>query len=86
MGESTRMVDVEKLISYNDDLMEVLKDRRDIANVTQCFQPFNDFRSHCDSDSKEIYRLLQGLFSRGFPHFSRVSLSSNSNAKEKDHK
>ncbi|GMI64574.1 MERISTEMS UNSTRUCTURED [Hibiscus trionum] len=59
MGESTRMVDVEKLISYSDDLVEVLKDTRDIANVTQCLQHFNDLRSHCDSDSKEVYRLLQ---------------------------
>ncbi|XP_039027127.1 kinetochore protein SPC24 homolog isoform X2 [Hibiscus syriacus] len=59
MGKSTRMIDVEKLISYSDDLMEVLKDRRDITNVTQCFQHFNDLRSHCDSDSKEVHRLLQ---------------------------
>ncbi|KAK8492556.1 hypothetical protein V6N13_015234 [Hibiscus sabdariffa] len=59
MGESTRMIDVEKLISYSDDLVEVLKDKRDISNLTQCFQYFNDLRSHCDSDSKEVYRLLQ---------------------------
>ncbi|KAE8679917.1 putative GRAS family transcription factor [Hibiscus syriacus] len=61
MGKSTRMIDVEKLISYSDDLMEVLKDRRDITNVTQCFQHFNDLRSHCDSDSKEVHRLLQAM-------------------------
>ncbi|KAK8494396.1 hypothetical protein V6N13_090942 [Hibiscus sabdariffa] len=59
MGESTRMIDVEKLISYSDDLVEVLKDKRDISNLMQCFQYFNDLRSHCDSDSKEVYRLLQ---------------------------
>ncbi|KAL4312370.1 hypothetical protein GQ457_01G018990 [Hibiscus cannabinus] len=59
MGESTRMIDVEKLISYSDDLVEVLKDKRDISNLTQCFQYFNDLRSHCDSDSKEVSRLLQ---------------------------
>nr|KJB23393.1 hypothetical protein B456_004G095600 [Gossypium raimondii] len=56
MGESTRMIDVEKLISYNDDLVEVLND---INNLTQCFQHFNDLRSHCDADSNEVHRLLR---------------------------
>ncbi|PPR96597.1 hypothetical protein GOBAR_AA24076 [Gossypium barbadense] len=59
MGESTRMIDVEKLISYSDDLVEVLKDKRDINNLTQCFQHFNDLRSHCDADSNEVHRLLR---------------------------
>ncbi|XP_022766242.1 radixin-like [Durio zibethinus] len=59
MGESSRMIDVEKLISYSDDLVGVLKDQRDIINLTQCFQHLNDLHSHCDSDSKEVYRLLQ---------------------------
>ncbi|XP_039015630.1 kinetochore protein SPC24 homolog isoform X2 [Hibiscus syriacus] len=59
MGESTRMIDVEKLISYSEDLVAVLKDRKDITNATQCLQHFTDLRSHCDSDSKEVYRLLQ---------------------------
>ncbi|KHG02128.1 Chaperone DnaK [Gossypium arboreum] len=59
MGESTRMIDVEKLISYSDDLVEVLKDKRDINNLTQCFQHFNDLRSHCDADCNEVHRLLR---------------------------
>ncbi|TYI56038.1 hypothetical protein E1A91_D11G182300v1 [Gossypium mustelinum] len=53
------MIDVEKLISYNDDLVEVLKDKRDINNLTQCFQHFNDLRSHCNADSNEVHRLLR---------------------------
>ncbi|KAK8305807.1 hypothetical protein V6Z12_D03G086200, partial [Gossypium hirsutum] len=53
------MIDVEKLISYSDDLVEVLKDKRDINNLTQCFQHFNDLRSHCDADSNEVHRLLR---------------------------
>ncbi|EOY07106.1 PREDICTED: radixin [Theobroma cacao] len=59
MGESSRMIDVEKLISYSDDLVEVLKDKRDVNNLTQCLQHLNDLHSHCDSDSKEVHRLLQ---------------------------
>ncbi|KAK8271235.1 hypothetical protein V6Z11_D11G248200 [Gossypium hirsutum] len=59
MGESMRMIDVEKLISYSDDVVEVLKDKRDINNLTQCFQHFNDLRSHCDADSNEVHRLLR---------------------------
>ncbi|TYI62897.1 hypothetical protein E1A91_D10G280000v1 [Gossypium mustelinum] len=46
MGEPTRMIDVEKLISYSDDPVE-------------CFQHFNDLRSHCDADSNEVHRLLR---------------------------
>ncbi|KAB1997938.1 hypothetical protein E1A91_D12G056200v1 [Gossypium mustelinum] len=53
------MIDVEKLISYSDDLVEVLNDKRDINNLTQCFQHFNDLRSHCDADSNEVHRLLR---------------------------
>ncbi|XVF76876.1 hypothetical protein PTKIN_Ptkin13bG0302200 [Pterospermum kingtungense] len=59
MGESSRLIDVEKLISYSDDLVEVLKDKRDTNNLTQCLQHLNDLSSHCDSDSKEVHRLLQ---------------------------
>nr|KJB22936.1 hypothetical protein B456_004G074900 [Gossypium raimondii] len=50
------MIDVEKLISYSDDLVDVLND---INNLTQCFQHFNDLRSHCDADSNEVHRLLR---------------------------
>ncbi|XP_022746500.1 radixin-like [Durio zibethinus] len=59
MGKSSKMTDVEKQISYSDDLVEVLKDKGDINNLTQCFQHLNDLQSHCDSDSKEVQRLLQ---------------------------
>ncbi|XWS43882.1 hypothetical protein CRYUN_Cryun16bG0142600 [Craigia yunnanensis] len=59
MGESSRMINVEKLISYSDDLVKVLNEKRDINNLTQCFQQLNDLHSHCDSDSKEVHRLLQ---------------------------
>ncbi|XVF08325.1 hypothetical protein REPUB_Repub06bG0216800 [Reevesia pubescens] len=58
MGKSSTMIDMEKLISYSDDLAEVLKDKRDVNNLTQCFQHLNDLQSHCDSDSKDVHRLL----------------------------
>ncbi|XVF55042.1 hypothetical protein PTKIN_Ptkin06aG0004800 [Pterospermum kingtungense] len=59
MGESARMIDIEELISYSNDLVEVLKDKSDINNLTQYFQLLNGLCSHCDSDSKEVHGLLQ---------------------------
>ncbi|OMO97660.1 hypothetical protein COLO4_14480 [Corchorus olitorius] len=59
MGEFSRMADVQRVVSFSDDLLNVLKDERDINNLTQCLQHLNDLQSHCGSDSKEVYRLLQ---------------------------
>ncbi|MBA0700457.1 hypothetical protein Goari_027018 [Gossypium aridum] len=53
-GELTSMIDVEKLIYCNDDLVEVLKKKWDINNLTQLI--FADIATFA---SNELYGLLQ---------------------------
>ncbi|KAE8099132.1 hypothetical protein FH972_017136 [Carpinus fangiana] len=59
MGDSSKTIDVERLISYSDDLVRVLKDKRDINNITQCLEHSKALRSSCDSDFSELQTSLQ---------------------------
>ncbi|GLT66148.1 hypothetical protein SLA2020_385340 [Shorea laevis] len=59
MGDLVKKIDVEKLISYSNDLVEVLKDRKDVHNLNQCLQHSKVLQSQCDSDFNEVQRLLQ---------------------------
>lgn len=60
MGELSRKVDVDKLISYSDDLVEFLKDKRDVNNLTQCLDNFKSLQSSCDDDFNEVQIAIQG--------------------------
>ncbi|KAJ4704362.1 plectin-like [Melia azedarach] len=59
MGELSRKVDVDKLISYSDDLVEFLKDKRDVNNLTQCLDNFKSLQSSCDDDFNEVQIAIQ---------------------------
>ncbi|XP_062166294.1 kinetochore protein SPC24 homolog [Alnus glutinosa] len=59
MGDFSKTIDVERLISYSDDLGRVLKDKRDINNITQCLEHSKAFRSSCDYDLNELQTSLQ---------------------------
>ncbi|KAF8019804.1 hypothetical protein BT93_G0483 [Corymbia citriodora subsp. variegata] len=50
MGDSSRTIDLEKLVSYSDDLAQVLKDDKDVANLAQCLRHSDTLRSSCDAD------------------------------------
>ncbi|KAJ7950027.1 plectin-like [Quillaja saponaria] len=60
MGVSSRNIDVEKLISYSHDLIEVFKDKRDINSLTHCLENSKSLGSSCDSDLNESRSLLEG--------------------------
>ena len=62
MGDLSKNMDIDKLISYSDDLVGVLKDKRDTNSLTQCFDNMKALRSSCDTDFNEVKSLLQGLF------------------------
>lgn len=66
MGDLSKKIDVEKLISYGDDLVAVLKDKRDVNNLTQCLENSKALCSSCDADFNEVQSLLRG----SFLHFS----------------
>ncbi|KAL9428716.1 hypothetical protein AB3S75_030663 [Citrus x aurantiifolia] len=59
MGESSRKIDVDKLISYSDDLVEVLKDRRDIDSLTRCLSQSESLESSCDADFNETLNAIR---------------------------
>ncbi|KAE9447587.1 hypothetical protein C3L33_20512, partial [Rhododendron williamsianum] len=59
MGDSTRKIDVEKLIAFGDDLVGCLKDEKDVKNLTQHLELSKALQSHCDADSKAVRNLLQ---------------------------
>ncbi|KAG6697754.1 hypothetical protein I3842_09G217400 [Carya illinoinensis] len=59
MVDSSRNIDVEQLISYSDDLVRVLKDKRDLSNISQCLEHSKALRSSCDADFLEAQSLLQ---------------------------
>lgn len=62
MADMSRNVDVEKLISYSDDLVECLRSKRDVDSLTQCLEHSAALQSSCDSDFSEVQRLVQGSF------------------------
>ena len=62
MGDSSKNFDADKLFSYSVDLVKVLKDNRDISNLTQCLENFKSLSSSCDVDYNEVRSLLEGQF------------------------
>ncbi|KAJ7961183.1 plectin-like [Quillaja saponaria] len=53
MGDFTRNIDVEKLISYSDELVQVLKDKRDVNSITQLLEHSKTLGSSCNANLNE---------------------------------
>lgn len=61
MAEPWRNIDVEKLISYSDDLVKVLSEGpRDLNNLSHSLQQTRALSSSCDSDLNEARSFLHG--------------------------
>ncbi|KAM0001273.1 hypothetical protein Hdeb2414_s0383g00881801 [Helianthus debilis subsp. tardiflorus] len=60
MGDTSRRIDVEKLISYSDDLVKCLKNEKDINFLNLCVERSNALRSRCLSDHAGVDTSLQG--------------------------
>lgn len=50
MGENPQYIDVNELLSYSNDLVGVLRDKRDINILTHCLDDSKSLRSASDSD------------------------------------
>ncbi|MED6164071.1 hypothetical protein PIB30_086206 [Stylosanthes scabra] len=59
MADSSRTIEVEKLISWSDDLVKVLQDQRDLDNLAMCLQRTTSLSSTCNSDLNHVRNLLQ---------------------------
>ncbi|XP_057972209.1 kinetochore protein SPC24 homolog [Malania oleifera] len=59
MGDSSRKIDVQKLISFSEDLVEFLRNKNDLNNLTQCIEHSEALQSFCISDINEVQSSIQ---------------------------
>ncbi|XP_043708677.1 kinetochore protein SPC24 homolog [Telopea speciosissima] len=59
MGDFALKLDVDKVISYGDDLLECLKNKRDLNTLKQYLDGVNMLQSSCETDFSEIKNLLE---------------------------
>ncbi|XP_077228743.1 kinetochore protein SPC24 homolog isoform X2 [Tasmannia lanceolata] len=59
MDGSTRKIDVQELFSYSDDLVQVLRNKKDINGVMQLQEGAKTLRSSCKADFSNAHNLLQ---------------------------
>ncbi|KAI3929392.1 hypothetical protein MKW92_019608 [Papaver armeniacum] len=59
MGETATKIGVSGLISYCDDLVKVLQNKKDINNLMQCTDSVKLLRSSCDGDFSEVQNSLE---------------------------
>ncbi|CAK7343788.1 unnamed protein product [Dovyalis caffra] len=60
MGDFSVRIDVEKLISFSDDLVAILKDQRDINNLTHCLEQSKSLKSSSDAEFNDTKTLIEG--------------------------
>ncbi|XP_076955463.1 kinetochore protein SPC24 homolog [Bidens hawaiensis] len=53
-------IDIERLISYSDDLVQFLKNEKDMSNLSNCVQQSHGLGSSCRSDHAKLQTCLQG--------------------------
>ncbi|RZC91811.1 hypothetical protein C5167_004062 [Papaver somniferum] len=61
MGETAKKIGVSGLISYCDDLVRVLQNKKDINNLMLCTDNVELFQSSCDGDFSEVQTSLEGV-------------------------
>ncbi|CAH1454163.1 unnamed protein product [Lactuca virosa] len=59
MTEISRKLDVEKLISYSDDLVQFLKNERDINDLKHSVEKSDTLRYRCRSDYAAVQSTLE---------------------------
>ncbi|KAI3745470.1 hypothetical protein L1987_58584 [Smallanthus sonchifolius] len=64
MADISRKIDVEKLISYSDDLVQFLKNEKDINYLKHCVEHSDGLRSRCRSDHAGVQTSLEGYYKK----------------------
>lgn len=59
MGDISGNIDVDELISFSNDLVEFLRDKKDISNLNQILEHSKALQSSCAADFDEVHSLLQ---------------------------
>jgi len=60
MGENPQYIDVNELLSYCDDLVGVLRDKRDVNVLTHCLEDSKSLRSASDADFNNNQSAISG--------------------------
>lgn len=60
MGETSRNVDMEELITYSNNLVQILKSDKDINDVKQFLQKSQALQSQTDKDFYHVQKSIQG--------------------------
>ncbi|CAL5430592.1 unnamed protein product [Camellia sinensis] len=59
MGDLSRKIDVMTVIAVSDDFVGVLRDEKDVNNLTQHLEQSKALQSQCDADYNDVLSLLQ---------------------------
>lgn len=59
MVDGSSNVDVEKLISFSNDLVQFLKDDKDVSFLKQCLEQSNALQSQCHSEYHALQTSIQ---------------------------
>nr|GMC51608.1 kinetochore protein SPC24 homolog [Ipomoea batatas] len=59
MGDGLKNFDVEKLMLWSNDLVEVLKDGEDVDSLKQLLEQSNSLQSRCNTDSNDTQRSIE---------------------------
>ncbi|CAA2969909.1 Hypothetical predicted protein [Olea europaea subsp. europaea] len=59
MGETSRNVDMEELITYSNNLVQILKSDKDINDVKQFLQKSQALQSQTDKDFYHVQKSIQ---------------------------
>lgn len=62
MANAGKRVDIQNLLALGDDLVGVLKNKKDGDSLMQSLEGGKMLRSLCQSDSEEIRSLLEGQY------------------------
>ncbi|XP_047334247.1 kinetochore protein SPC24 homolog [Impatiens glandulifera] len=60
MANSSKKIDLEDLISYSNDLIQFLKDKKDSSNLAQQSEQSKSLYSQCDNVFNDVQNLVQG--------------------------
>lgn len=63
MGNLSENFDIEDLMSYGDDLINLLNDKNGFDAVSQSFEHLRALNFACDEDFNQIQGSIEGQFS-----------------------
>jgi len=60
MVDGSSNMDVEKLISFSNNIVQFLEDDKDVSFLKQCKEQSNALQSHCHTEHQALQNSIQG--------------------------